>query len=58
MIFSLRTLYGFGQSAPAITLALRRAFQEGMLDQQRLNFTYASFYGYKFRTIFTVLSGT
>ncbi|KAL3114808.1 hypothetical protein niasHT_014622 [Heterodera trifolii] len=34
----LRTLFGFGQSAPAVTLALERARQEHLIDS--INFTY------------------
>ncbi|KAL3107085.1 hypothetical protein niasHT_019481 [Heterodera trifolii] len=34
----LRSLFGFGQSAPAVTLALERARQEHLIDS--INFTY------------------
>ncbi|KAL3098893.1 hypothetical protein niasHT_024648 [Heterodera trifolii] len=35
----LRSLFGFGQTAPAITLALRKANEEHLVD--RLNFTFS-----------------
>ncbi|KAI3413389.1 hypothetical protein GPALN_010885 [Globodera pallida] len=35
----MRTMFGFGQSAPAITLALNRAKQEHLVDS--LNFTFS-----------------
>jgi hypothetical protein len=38
-LVSLRMLFGFGQSAPAITIALRKAFQGGVLNPARVNFT-------------------
>lgn len=38
---ALRTLFGFGQSAPAVTLALRRARDEHLIDS--VNVTYANF---------------